>query len=109
MNVIAEEPWGWFLFADGDTLYLEVLVEHGAISYDVTAALTVEQGAAFARGGAPALAPLAAEMRYKAIMHEWQVQALPADWAARSLAAVQDWRGSRPTTPATIYSPDDGQ
>ncbi len=108
MNVVAEEPWGWFLFADGNVLYLDVLVEHGAVSYTVTAALTDEQGAEFARGGAAALAPLASEMRRQAIMHEWQAQGLPADWAARSMAAVDEWRGSRPTTPAFIYCPGDG-
>ena len=34
MKVLAEEAWGWFLIADMGRLYLNVLVEHGAISYE---------------------------------------------------------------------------
>ena len=109
MIVIAEEPWGWFLFADGDVLYLNVLVEHGAVSFDVTAALTDEQGADFARRGAASLTALASEMRRQAIMHEWQAPSLPANWSERSMAAVDTWRDRRPTTPAFIYCPGDGQ
>ena len=95
MQVIAEEPWSWFLFEDGGTLYLDVLVEHGAVSFDVTAELTAEQATEYSRKGVACLAQLAGDMRYKALMRQWCIPALPSDWCARSVLAVHEWRKIR--------------
>ncbi|VWC19188.1 hypothetical protein BLA6863_05773 [Burkholderia lata] len=36
MRVIAEDPWSWFLLEEDGKLYLDVLVEHGAVSFGAT-------------------------------------------------------------------------
>jgi hypothetical protein len=92
MQVIAEEPWDWFLFRDEDGLYLDVLVENSFVSFSVAAALTSEQAAGFERSGAAYLNGISHEMRTKALRREWILQPLPGDWAERSLTAVNDWR-----------------
>ncbi len=92
MRVIAEEPWGWFLFEDDGKLYLDVLVEHGAVSFNVTAELTAQQAAEFTAKGAASVEGLAHEMRNKALMRQWCIVPLPDDWAGRSLSAVHEWQ-----------------
>lgn len=95
MKVVAEEPWSWFLFEDEGNLYLDVLVEHGAISFSVTAALTAEQARAYERHGASGLGPVVGEMRHQGLMQEWRAPVLPSNWAARSIAAVHEWQQQR--------------
>lgn len=92
MRVVAEEPWNWFLFEDEGKHYLDVLVEHGAVSFSVTAELSADQVNAYERGGMSILEPVSGEMRHKALMREWRIQTLPADWSQRSVAAVQAWQ-----------------
>jgi hypothetical protein len=92
MRVVAEEPWNWFLFEDDGRLYLDVLVEHGAISFSVTSQLSTEQARDYERGGTPSLARLAGEMRHKGLMREWQADPMPPGWAERSIAAVHEWQ-----------------
>jgi hypothetical protein len=91
MKVIAEEPWNWFLFEDGKTLYLDVLVEHGATSYSVTNVLNIDQATTFKQKGSAYLNVLASDMRTKALMRQWSVPALPSDWAELSISAVREW------------------
>jgi hypothetical protein len=95
MKVVAEEPWNWFLFEEDGKLYLDVLVEHGAVSFSVTAELSPEQSRAFRRDGAVALSGVAGEMRHQGSMREWQAPPLPPGWSARSVAAVHEWRKRR--------------
>lgn len=95
MKVVAEEPWNWFLFEDDGKLYLDVLVEHGAVSFSVTAELSSEQARAFRRDGAVALSGVAGEMRHQGFMREWQAPTLPSGWSARSVAAVHEWQKQR--------------
>jgi hypothetical protein len=92
MQVIAEEPWDWFLFEDGGKLYLDVLIEHGAISFNVTAALNEEQADDYAREGLACLMQLAGEMRHKALTRQWCAPSLPSEWSQRSISAVHEWR-----------------
>lgn len=95
MEVIAEDPWNWFLFADEGKLYLDVLVENGAVSYSVTAELTPEQASAYRRDGASSFASVSGEMRQKALTRTWRIVPLPPDWADRSVAAVHEWQRDR--------------
>jgi len=92
MEVIAEAPWNWFLFHDDGKLYLDVLVENGAVSFSVAAELTREQADAYRRDGPDGLALLAGEMRHKALERTWRIGALPADWGEQSHAAVHEWQ-----------------
>jgi hypothetical protein len=73
-------------------LYLDVLVENGAVSFSVTAELAPEQAGHFRRTGVASLAPVAHEMRRKGLMRTWRITPLPADWAERSVAAVHEWK-----------------
>jgi len=73
MQVIAEDPWNWFLFEDEGLLYLDVLVENGAVSFSVTAELAPEQAGHFRRTGVASLAPVAHEMRRKGLMRTWRI------------------------------------
>jgi len=45
-------PWDWFLFEEDGRPYLDVLVEHGAISFSVTAQPSAEVANAFRCDGA---------------------------------------------------------
>jgi hypothetical protein len=95
MKVVAEEPWDWFLFEEDGRLYLDVLVEHGAISFSVSAELSAEVASAFRRDGASAVSGVAGEMRHKGLMREWHAPPLPSGWSARSVAAVHEWQRQR--------------
>jgi hypothetical protein len=95
MRVVAEEPWSWFLFEDDGKLFLDVLVENGAISFAATAEFNPEQAARYAREGIGYLNDLSSEMRHKALMRQWSEPPLPPDWAQRSVAAVHEWRKRR--------------
>src|SRR3982750_1937644 len=88
MEVIAEDPWNWFLLDDEGRLYLDVLIENGAVSFSIAAELTAEQSTAYRRGGPGSLALVSGEMRHKALMQTWRIVPLPAGWAERSIAAV---------------------
>ena len=92
MRVVAEEPWDWFLYDDAGTYFLGVLIEHGAISFDVNAQLNAEQAAEYARVGKGAIMRFSAEIRSKVFMREWRPPPLPSDWEPRSLAAVYEWQ-----------------
>jgi hypothetical protein len=35
MEVVDEEPYGWFLLSEGNALFLDVNCEHGAVGYSV--------------------------------------------------------------------------
>ena len=92
MRVVAEEPWDWYLFDDDGVYYLNVLVEHGCISYDVTAPLDADQAAVYASEDKEILMQLARDMRSQALMHQWKAGPLPADWGARSIVAAHEWQ-----------------
>ena len=95
MQVVAEAQWNWFLFEDAGRLYLQVLVEHGAISFHVTCELSAEQKSAYERQGVAVLGHLSGDMRHKALMRQWRATALPAGWEERSVAAVHEWQKGR--------------
>ncbi len=97
MEVIAEDPWNWFLFEDEGRLYLDVLVENGAVSFSVASELTSEQASAYRRDGASSFALVSGEMRHKALMQTWRIVPLPAGWDERSVAAVHEWQRRRNT------------
>jgi len=97
MKVVAEEPRDWFLLEDEGMLYLDVLVEHGAISFSVTAELSHELAHAFRRDGRAALGQVVGKMRHKALMREWRAPPMPSSWSARSIAAIQEWQKQRST------------
>lgn len=112
MKVIAEEPWDWFLFDDDGIYYLNVLVEHGAVSYDVTAQLNADQVAVFTRDGKSILMQLASDMRRQALMRQWRASPLPAGWDTRSVAAAHEWqrrhRAAGTCTPIKPLAPRNG-
>ena len=95
MKVIADDPWNWFLFEDDGKLYLEVLVESGAMSFSVAAELTAEQADRYKQDGARSLALVSGEMRHSALMRTWRISPLPDRWNERSVAAVQEWQRDR--------------
>lgn len=95
MQVIAEDPWNWFLFDDEGKLYLEVLVEYGAVSFSVTTELGADQVESYSRDGAKGLGQISNDMRRQALMQQWHPGTLPPDWAERSVAAVHDWQRRR--------------
>jgi hypothetical protein len=92
VRVIAEAPWSWFLFQDGEALFLDVLVERGAISYSVTRKPGTEQRVAWERDGERFLEASASAMRHAALVGEWIQVALPPVWSERSVAAVHEWQ-----------------
>ena len=92
MHVVAEEPWDWLLFEEDGHLWLDVLVEHGAVSFTVTAELDSAHVAAFNHDGPLALTSQAASMRSQALRREWRIPPLPADWSEHALVAVRTWR-----------------
>ncbi|VWC49198.1 hypothetical protein BLA23254_07638 [Burkholderia lata] len=92
MRVLAEEPWSCFLLEEDGRLYLDVLVEHGAISFSVTSELSPEQATRYADEGVGYLRDLSSAMRHKALMREWSAMPLPADWEARSITAIREWQ-----------------
>lgn len=92
MQVVAEDPRNWFLLEENGKLYLDVLVEHGAVSFNVTSELSGEQAQDYRLFGASSLSLLSGEMRHKGLMREWRSPATPPGWAERSIAAVHDWQ-----------------
>lgn len=92
MRLVACDWWNWMLFEEGGHLTLDVLVEHGAISFTVTAELDAAQRAAYDRDGLAALLPVVGEMRHQGFFREWKAHVLPAGWAERSTAAVHEWK-----------------
>ena len=95
MEVIAEDPWNWFLFEDEGRLYLDVLVENGPVSLSVVSELTSEQISADRKDGMNSLALVSGDMRQKALMQEWQTIPCPAGWEEKSIAAVHEWQRRR--------------
>jgi hypothetical protein len=95
MRVIAEEPWSWFLFEDDGKLFLDVLVENGAISFGATCELSPEQAERYRQEGIGYLNGLSSAMRHQALMRQWSEPPLPPGWAKRSVAAVHEWRMRR--------------
>lgn len=96
MRVVAESPWDWFLFEEDGQWWLDVLVDHGAVSFSVTAPLDPAQRSAFERDGAAALGLPAGRMRDAALARTWVHPALPDGWSDRVLAAVGAWRQTHP-------------
>lgn len=92
MRVIAEEPWSWFLLEEDGTLYLDVLVENGAISFSVSSALSLEEATRYADAGIRYLSELSSAMRHKALMRQWSTPPLPPGWAECSIAAIHKWQ-----------------
>ena len=95
MIVLAEEPWGWYLFDDMGQLFLDVLVEHGAVSYSVTVELNASEREGYLRDGAAFLMQKASDMRYQAIANRCFPPALSSDWTQRSIRAVHEWQEKR--------------
>ncbi|WP_426212512.1 hypothetical protein [Massilia sp. TWP1-3-3] len=95
MWVVDEEPWSWFLFEDSGRLYLDVLIEKGAISYGATAELTDGQAAEYAAGGHSWMNSLAGTVHGKAYDLQWTAPALPADFHERTLDALREWRARK--------------
>lgn len=95
MRVIAEEPWSWFLLEEDGKLYLDVLVENGAVSFTVTSELISEEAARYAQEGIRYLSDLSSAMRHKALTRQWSAPPLPSNWAARSITAIHEWQKRR--------------
>lgn len=92
MKVVAEEPWSWFLFEDGADRFLDVLVEHGAVSFSATVRLDENQVAGWALEGKRFLNAVASEVRTAALMRQWKQAPLPSGWSERSVDAVREWK-----------------
>jgi hypothetical protein len=95
MIVLAEEPYGWYLFDDMGQLFLDVLVEHGAISYSIAVELNEKESADYFRDGTAFLMQKANQMRHEAITKQWITRPLPSDWPQRSIKAVHAWQKKR--------------
>ncbi|MBN3771445.1 hypothetical protein [Burkholderia sp. Se-20378] len=95
MRVIAEDPWSWFLLEEDGKLYLDVPVEHGAVSFGATSELSPEQATRYAHEGIRYLRDLSTAIRHKALMREWSAPPLPPDWEARSITAIHEWQKRR--------------
>jgi hypothetical protein len=93
MEVIAEKPWSWMLFATGDRLFLSVVCG-GVGVYDVDLELTVAEAASYRQIGKAYIDELANAIRAKPAEFEsrW-VAGLLSD--ERSRAAVTVWRQKR--------------
>ncbi|WHA40416.1 hypothetical protein [Agrobacterium larrymoorei] len=66
MKVLDDEPWGWHLLEDGDTLYLDAHCSHSFIDYSVIIALNEAERAAYQAEGRTYLNKLAHEIHYSA-------------------------------------------
>ena len=92
MKVVAEAPWSWFLFEDGAERFLDVLIEHGAVSFSATVWLNEDQVAAYGLEGERFLNALASDVRNAALMRQWKQAPLPSGWSERSVDAVREWK-----------------
>ena len=92
MKVVAEAPWSWFLFEDGAERFLDVLIEHGAVSFSATVRLDEDQVAAYALEGERFLNALASDVRNAALMRQSKQAPLPSGWSERSVDAVREWK-----------------
>ena len=95
MQVLAEEPWSFFLLEDEGKLYVDVLVEHGPASFSVTAQLSDEQARAYAQQGVSFISGLAHQIRSDALSGRRRIVHFPQAWQDRATAAVLEWRKAR--------------
>ena len=95
MQVLAEEPWSFFLLEDEGKLYVDVLVERGAVSFSVTAELSAEQTRGYRQQGASFVSGLAHKIRSDALSGRWKPAHFPPAWHDRATAAVVNWRKAR--------------
>lgn len=95
MQVLAEEPWSFFLLEDEGKLYVDVLVEHGPASFSVTAELSDEQARGYAQQGVGFVYGLAHQIRSDALAGRQRMVHFPQAWQDRVTAAVLEWRKAR--------------
>ncbi len=100
MQVIAEEPWDWFLLEGEGKAYLDILVERGAISFNVTFELSAEQATEYTRKGIGYIHALSSATRSTALRRDWS--ALPVSLhltspgtAKRVSEAIREWQGEK--------------
>lgn len=63
MNILAQEPWAWTLYADGDARRVLTVLVGGAALYEVAIELTPAERAAFEAHGTEGLSALIADLR----------------------------------------------
>ncbi|WP_321956236.1 hypothetical protein [Paraburkholderia bannensis] len=100
MQVIAEEPWDWFLLEGEGKAYLDILVERGAVSFNVTFELSAEQATEYTHKGIGYIDALSSATRSTALRRDWS--ALPVslhltspDTAKRVSEAIREWQGEK--------------
>ena len=66
MQVLDEEPYGWVLLQEGETLYLNAFCSHSFFDYMFLMALNATERARFERDGRDYLTKLAYDVHYSA-------------------------------------------
>lgn len=51
MKVVDHEPHAWFLFEEGDSIFLDVNCDHGAAGYSVMIELSAEEALRYVLNG----------------------------------------------------------
>ncbi|WP_321957782.1 hypothetical protein [Paraburkholderia bannensis] len=100
IQVIAEEPWDWFLLEGEGTVYLNILVEHGAVSFDVTFELSAEQATEYEHKGIGYIHALSSATRSTALRRDWSAMPvslhLTSPGTAKGVSeAIREWQGAK--------------
>jgi hypothetical protein len=97
MEVQDHEPQSWFLFKEGDALFIDAPCEHGAVGYNVLIQLNEQEISAYASEGRVYLSRLAQEIHESApgvigSRSPYKQRNVLKDHAAATMLAVERWR-----------------
>ncbi len=95
MQVVDHEPQAWFLFKEGNALFLDINCNHGAVGYSVMIQLSAEEKSEYSQKGHDYLNSLAQSVQYAGPGWGYQSRDVSAIYSKESTAAVNEWRAAQ--------------
>lgn len=95
MQVVDHEPQAWFLFKEGNALFLDVNCNHGPVGYGVMIQLSAEEESEYSQKGHTYLNWLTQAVQDSGPGRGYQLRDVSAIYSKESMAAVNTWRGAK--------------
>ena len=92
MKVLDHEPHAWFLFKEGNTLFLDINCNHGPVGYDVMIQLSAREESEYSQKGHGYLDWLAQAAQASGPGGGYQLRDVSAAYSKEAIAALNEWR-----------------
>jgi hypothetical protein len=95
VQVLDHEPHAWFLFKEGNTLFLDINCNHGPVGYGIMIQLSAREESEYSQKGHAYLNRLAQAVQDSGPGGGYQLRDVSATYSKEANAALNEWRAAQ--------------